>query len=90
MAIPTTQSCARHARRQNGLNRKVESVLAAMRAGATLYRVHRPSSVLWALSNGTAITTEVALLITQHAEVVGVGDSLLGPSLSQTWRFIGR
>ena len=91
MSIQTVQSRARRTHRLNQLNGKVEGVLAAMRNGAVLRRVHHPSSVVWVLSPaGEMITTEVAHLITQRTDIAGVGDCLFDVELSQTWRFIGR
>jgi hypothetical protein len=91
MSVQTVRSLARDARRLNQLNRKIEATLATMRAGAALYCLHRSnSSTLWTLSTGQPVTTVVARLITQHAEVEGCGDSLFNQHFSQTWRFIGR
>jgi hypothetical protein len=85
MPIPTTQSYARHTRRLNQLNRKVEGVLAAMRDGAVLHRLHQPNSVEWKLSTGQTVTTEVARLITESADIVGVGGCLfIKPGVSST------
>jgi hypothetical protein len=78
------------ARRLDHLNMKVEGVIAAMRDGAVLYRLHQPNSTWWMLSTGRRVNAEVTRLVTERGEIVGVGDCLFGPELSQTWRFIGR
>jgi hypothetical protein len=90
MTIPTPQSRARHARRLDRLNRKVESVLAAMRDGAVLRRVHLPRSIVWMLSTGEAVTADAARLVIERSEIADVGDCLFGFEFSQTWRFIDR
>jgi hypothetical protein len=86
--VHTVQSLARTSRRLDRLNGKVEGILAAMRDGAVLHGVHRPSSILWTLSTGEVISAEVARLVTESGNIVGVGDCLFGPELSQTFRYI--
>ena len=88
-SIPTVQSVVRTSRRLDRLNRKVEHVVELMRAGAALHATHGSKSMQWWLSTGIAVHGDVARLVTQHAEIVGVGDSLFGPNLSQTFRYVG-
>jgi len=88
--IRTVQSLARSARHLDRLNGGVEHVVALMRAGASLHCTHRPKSADWALSTGFAVSEHVAHLVIKRADIVGVGDCLFGPELSQTWRFIDR
>jgi hypothetical protein len=64
-----------------------QCVLAAMRGGATLHRTNLRISTIWQLSNGMPVTEETARAVIAHGHVVGVGDSLFGHELSQTWRY---
>jgi hypothetical protein len=87
--VPTIQSCARRARRLNRLNGKVEGVLAAMRDGAVLHRLHQSDSVTWVLSTGAAVPTDTARVIVQLAEIVPLDGGLTNRfEFSQTFRYI--
>jgi hypothetical protein len=88
VAIHTPHELARKGQRLNRVNRGVASVLAAMQRGAVLHRTHRPNSTRWALSNGMSVSDEVARAVIARNEVAGVGDSLFGRELSQTWRYV--
>jgi hypothetical protein len=87
-SIPTVQSLVRTSRRLNHLNRKVEHVVELMRAGASLRCTHRSSSTQWTLSSGFEVNASVANLVINRTDIVGVGDSLFGAELSQTFRHI--
>ena len=88
MPVQTVQSAARRARRLNRLNNGVEFVLDQMRAGASLRCTHRSNSTQWALSSGFEVSANVANLVINRTDIVGVGDSLFGAELSQTFRHI--
>jgi len=67
---------------------EVDRVLRKMTAGAALRRTNRRHRVLWSLSTGEFITSEVAASVLADRRVVGVGDSLFGSELSQTFRYV--
>ena len=86
MSIPTPQSLRKINRRLDRERRQAEAALAAMRSGATLQNFGRDG---WRLSNGQHVSATVARILTFDRNVVGVGDSLFGVALSQTWRWAG-
>jgi hypothetical protein len=43
----------------------------------------------WSLSDGRHVPDHVARLVIGYSDVIGVGDTLLTGTLSQTWRFAG-
>jgi hypothetical protein len=83
----TVSSLQKIHRRQNQRALTEEKILAAMRGGACLHRCNRRQRVIWALSTGEFVTPEAAADVLCAPHVVGVGDSLLGPELSQTFRY---
>jgi|SRR5215831_2174552 len=87
-AIHTPRELARKGHRLDRVNGAIENVIATMRRGATLHRTHRPNSTRWALSNGMSVSDEIARAVISRGDVAGVGDSLFGRDLSQTWRYI--
>lgn len=87
-AYPSPQisraSQLRHSRR---LISHVADVLEAMRAGQLLHLEHRAGCPLWSLSDGTAVSADVADLITRNETVEPTGASLFPAlMLGQTWR----
>jgi hypothetical protein len=94
MGIPTAESLrlvhrrlARRtaAKRRHGLT--ADTILEAMRQGASLHRCYRTDRIIWALSTGEFVTHEAATDVISDRRVVGVGDSLFSPELSQTFRY---
>lgn len=86
----SVQQLKNQSRRVDRLNGKVADVLASMRSGSALHlafgSVGQPT---WRLSSGRYVDPEVARLVTNHRNVVGVGDALPLPgALSQTWRYV--
>src|SRR5262245_47977997 len=94
MPVHTLQSVRRTNRRLDRANERkrqhqeeVGRVLNAMRGGAYLRRTNRPHRILWSLSTGEFIAREVAGDVLRDRRVVGIGDSLFGSELSQTFRW---
>jgi hypothetical protein len=77
------QNAARERRRQ-----LVAELLNRMKRGASLHHWNRPHRTIWILSDGTFVTPEAAVDLMNSGKIAGVGDSLIGPELSQTFRFI--
>ena len=95
MPVPTTRSLRNTHRRLDRRNRAQEQreltaarILQAMRDGAALHRCNRTHRTVWALSSGEFVTFEAATDVLRDPHVVGVGDCLFGPELSQTFRWI--
>jgi hypothetical protein len=83
--IPTPQTLRKINRRLDQQRRQAEAALTAMKdRGVTLQHVGRDD---WRLSNGQRVSVAVAHILTFDRHVVGVGDSLFGPELSQTFRW---
>jgi hypothetical protein len=89
MSVPRPASLRKLHRRQDRRNAAKARVLEAMRNGAALHLCHRMHRKVWALSTGEFITYEAAIDTIRDPHVVGVGDSLFGPELSQTFRYVG-
>ena len=87
-SIHTEAELNRKGRRLDRINGGVNRVIAAMQRGVTLRRTNRPNSTRLTLSNGMAVSGEVAHAVISRSDVVGVGDSLFGRELSQTWRWV--
>jgi hypothetical protein len=87
-SIHIPHELARKGQRLNRLNIGVEHVIAAMRRGAALRRMHRANFTQWALSTGMPVSAEVARTVIFRGDVAGVGDSLFDRGLSQTWRWV--
>lgn len=85
MSIPTPTSLRKINRRLDRERRQVETALAAMQGGATLQHFGRDD---WRLSNGQHVSATVARILTFDRRIAGVGDSLFGAALSQTWRWV--
>jgi hypothetical protein len=77
----------RNARKLDRLNSKISAVLTAMERGEALLLEHRWFGRAWCLSGGQRVDDEVAKIVVQDHNVVGVGDSLFGNTPSQTWRW---
>jgi hypothetical protein len=86
-SVHTEAELERKAFRLDRINRGVTRVIAAMRGGATLHRTHRPNSTQWQLSTGLSVGGDVARAVITRGDFVGIGDSLFGRELSQTWRY---
>jgi hypothetical protein len=84
--IPTPQTLRKINRRFDREQRQTELALEMMRdRGVTLRHLGRDG---WRLSNGQRLSPAVARILTFNRNVVACGDSLLGPELSQTWRWV--
>jgi ABC-type antimicrobial peptide transport system ATPase subunit len=84
--IPTPASRRKINRRLDREQRQAEQVLATMRdRGVSLRHLAHGG---WRLSNGQRVSPAIANILTLHHNVVACGDSLLGPELSQTWRWL--
>jgi hypothetical protein len=84
--IPTPQTLQKINRRLDRERRQAERALAAMKNhGVMLQHLGRDG---WRLSNGQHISPTVAHILTFDRNVVACGDSLFGPELSQTWRWV--
>jgi hypothetical protein len=59
-----------------------------MRAGASLHCTRCSGTTYWTLSTGSEVSKHVANLITKRADIVGVGDALLGTEFSQSFHYI--
>jgi hypothetical protein len=86
-SIHTPHELARKGRRLDRINGAVEQVIASMKRGATLHCTNRPRATSWQMSNGMSVSDEVACAVISRGDVAGVGDSLFGAELSQTWRY---
>ena len=89
MPVPTVQSLARGSRRLTRLNDGVARVMELMRAGASLRCTHCSGATYWTLSTGFEVSANVANLVINRTDIVGVGDSLFGAEFSQTFRYTG-
>ena len=85
--LPTARAMKNAQRYLDRLRRAKEAALLAMSKGATLHRIHRTGRVEWELSHGERISAEVAHVVILEPNVIGVGDGLFGPELSQTFRW---
>jgi hypothetical protein len=95
MPIRTPESIRRVNRKFDRRNERrrwhreeVARVLDEMRRGAALHRCNRGHRVLWSLSNGLFVSAEAATEALKDPKIVGVGDALFGPELSQTFRYV--
>jgi len=86
-AIHTVASVTRDRRRLDRQRRAVSRALDAMRQSATLHLRHEPNRPRWLLSNGWPVPEDVAAILINHPNVIGVGDSLYAGARSQTWRY---
>jgi hypothetical protein len=84
VTIHTVQSLSKIQQRLDRQRRQAMATTAAMRKGAVLYHTMGES---WRLSTGVKVSDEVARIVTFDHRVVGIGDSLFGVELSQTWRW---
>jgi hypothetical protein len=76
-------------KRLDRINKAAADVLAAMRdVGLTLHPQLGRSGANWRLSDGRAVTVEVAHIVIESPCVIGVGDSLFQNALSQTYRWL--
>lgn len=85
---PTPSSLRNHSRRLDRLNTGVDTVLRAMRNGATLHLEFSETGARWRMSTGRTVHAAVARVVVTDKGVVGVGDTLFADATSQTWRFI--
>jgi RNA-splicing ligase RtcB len=96
VTIHTSESLRKAHRRLDRRNARAQraemaaaKVLQAMKQGAALHRCNREHRTIWALSTGEFVAPEVAEDVQRDARVVGVGDCMFGPELSQTFRYLG-
>jgi hypothetical protein len=74
-------------RRVDKRTNKAVSVLAAMKAGASLYLTYTAQGPIWSLSAGRPITNDVAELVTSSSSVVDCGGSLFDGLPGQVWKW---
>jgi hypothetical protein len=67
---------------------KAAAVIRTMRRGEALHLEYRRSGPAWRVSSGRHVADETARAVITNVNVVGVGDSLFGDALSQTWRYL--
>jgi hypothetical protein len=84
----TPAKLQRNARRLDKLNAAIETTLTAMKYGAALHLRYGHHGPTWYLSNGGAVTDEVAKIVIQNIHVAGVGDALFDAVPAQTFRYI--
>jgi hypothetical protein len=85
--IWTRAELDRKRRRLDRRNCSAEQVLSEMRRGHALHLSFSPREH-WVLSNGAFVTDTVARAVIAHADVHGVGDTLIAGGLSQTFRYV--
>jgi hypothetical protein len=85
----TNRRLDRHNERKRRREAEVNKVLGAMTRGAALRRTNRPTRTIWSLTSCEFVTAETAAAVLLDPRVCGVGDSLFGSELSQTFRFVG-
>jgi len=61
-------------------------VISEMSRGAVLHLTFTKSGTNFVLSNGTPVSTDIALLVVNDVRVVSVNDGLF-PTTLQTWRY---
>ena len=71
-------------RRLDRLNAAATTVLHAMRDGLALQAEFGVLGPRWRLSNGRFVTGQVARIVINHPEIVGVGDALFVGATQQT------
>jgi hypothetical protein len=87
MTIPTAYSI-RYARRfQDRRREKAAHVITAMQRGATMNLRFTRNGSTFTLSNGTHVTSEVAIAVINDVRIVSQLDGLF-PSLPQTWIYL--
>jgi hypothetical protein len=64
----------------------VSAALAAMRRGEALHLQYQAGRPLWSLSNGCAVSAEVAGILIKDASVVPVGGALFDGMPGQSWK----
>jgi hypothetical protein len=86
VGVHTPHELAHKARRLDRHSLSVERVVRELRNGATLQLSFSPRQH-WRLSTGEFISREVAVIVVNLPDIVGVGDTLFAGELSQTFRF---
>ena len=74
-------------RRTARLATRFEQALAAMRTGKTLHLQFSSAGPLWALSDGSSVTADVASLLLNSVSIEPVGCALFPGLPAQVWRF---
>jgi hypothetical protein len=59
-----------------------------MPRGAALHCLHTGRGNRWVLSDGSDVSSQTARDVCSDPHVTGVGDSLFGVELSQTFRYV--
>ena len=85
--IPTIDSRRHERRRVDRQRRAFYRALDVMRRGATLHLEFGRHGEWWGLSNGRHVSADVAALLINHPNVIGVGDSLFAGVRCQTYRY---
>jgi hypothetical protein len=87
MSIPTVASLRRARARLDQRRLSAEKIVAIMRKeGQALLCSFERSGPVWRLTNGRAVSLEIAKLVTTSSDVVSVGDSLFCNTSGQTFR----
>lgn len=88
MTILTPASLQKVNRRLERQRREAKAAFKALRDGAVLRHQLGGRDPGWVLSSGERLSEEVARIIIFDHRVAGCGDSLLGPALSQSFRWV--
>jgi hypothetical protein len=76
--------------KHRGLDRRTraaESVVAAMRAGASLHPHYQKGRAIWSLFSRSFVSADVAAVVVTKIYIVTVGDALFHGLPGQTWRY---
>jgi hypothetical protein len=85
--IPSPTTLRNASRRLDRRNAGVATVLKAMRDGQALHVEYFPTGPKWRMSAGRYVKDEVARVVINNEQVVGVGDTLFADGTPQTWLF---
>jgi hypothetical protein len=84
----TETQLEKRSRRLRFLDAKVNAVLLSMQNGCALHLSYANGQSTWLLSDGRYVSPNVARVVVNLPNIVGVGDALpIFGAQSQTWRF---
>jgi hypothetical protein len=87
VGVQTAAQLQRKHRRLDRNRATAAAVLTKLQRGQSLNLSFERGMRRWLLSDGTAVTDDVAKITTADHRVVGIGDSLFRNMPSQTWRW---
>ena len=87
MNIHTPASLRAKSRQLDRRRRRAARVITAMSRGASLNLTFMRNGSAFTLSDGTPVSSEIALMVVNDIRVVSVNDGLF-PTTPQTWRYI--